>query len=447
MSIKVEIDLKKLKPFVEHFQISHLLLIVFALHMLQIGFPVDGKVFDEAHYTTASELTLKGIAANAEHPPLAKIFGAIGIAIFGSNWFGWRFPQVLFHLAAIYLLFLIAKRFMSERLALASAAFYSLDILTFIHGGTLLLDAPSLFFALLSLELYFRKEWLRCGVAFGLLLLCREMGVFYLLAVLIFHVVKNRAEVSIVGLKKGLAFLLIIGLVSLGGLWIYDATYKPPIGVMQNILIGQNVYMNGTTPVTTVFTTRTVTQPIDVIDNPVKHIEFILKYHVLGGGLQINETYKPWHLAWNWVLPVEPFYAPIYFSLVRSTTTSGETVTKPLIEYISIGTLPIWYAVWLVAPVSVLTIIKRKDKQGFSLFTMLLFWVNYVPWLVTSLTVHKIGFNYYFIYAVPALALAIPYAWMQLPISENMKKLLIGVHLAICVLFFLSYFPVKVFNF
>ena len=274
-----------------------------------------------------------------------------------------------------------------------------------------------------------------------MLLFSREMGAFYLLAVVLYHAVKNRGHLSWRGFKRSFMFLGVVGFVSFSLFWIYDAKYKPPLGTVQNIFVNQNIVMNGTVPLTTITTTGTLIQPIDVIDNPIKHLMFILKYHVIGGGLQISEPYQPWHLAWNWILPVEPFNAPIYFSMVRHTTK-----VIPLIVYTSIGTLPIWYSVWFVVPVTVLALLKKQDS-GLGFFTLLLFWANYVPWLILSLTVHKIGFNYYFIYSLPALTLAIPFAWSKLPVSDDTKKVLIGLHLLASVVFFLWYFPVRVLNY
>lgn len=451
-SFKIEIDIKKLEQLFSHFKISHLLLIILALHMLQIPFPVDGKIFDEAHYVPASEATLKGIPANAEHPPLPKIIGAIGIALLGDNWFGWRFPQVLFHLGAIYLIFLIAKRFMGERLALVSASLYSLDIVTFIHGGALLLDASSIFFMLLAVELYFRKRWLSSAFFFGISFISREMGALYFISLIGYHIIENRSKIfSLTQLKaslkngtmkKALAFLLVVALVTLMGYWAYDVTYKPATGTIQNVIIGKVVVMNGTIPINTVTTTQTKTIPTGIMDNPISNIQFILNYQIIGGGvIRINETYQPWHIARNWILPIEPFKAPIYFSLVRSI---GDKVTA-LIEYTSIGTLPIWYSIWFVMPILIMTMIQHKDKASFGWLILLLFWANYTPYLILDIITqtHRIGFNYYFIYSIPALVLGIPYAILHLPVSNDVKKLIIGIFLVTCTIFFLLYFPVK----
>ena len=73
--------------------IGHLLLFVFALHLFALSFPSDtsnggGLVFDESFYVTASHELLRGVASNLEHPFFGKIWGVLGIIIFGDNFFG-----------------------------------------------------------------------------------------------------------------------------------------------------------------------------------------------------------------------------------------------------------------------------------------------------------------------------------------------------------------------
>jgi hypothetical protein len=467
MSVKIEINLPQTfgrwtNLLAENFGISHLLLIVFALHMLQIGFPTDGYVFDEAHYVPAAIATLKGIGVNPEHPPLVKIIGAIAIGLGGNNWFTWRFPIVLFNIGAIYLIYLIASRFLPRRWALASAAFYAFDVLSFLHGGLFLLDMPAIFFSLLGVYLYLRKQLKYSAFIFGVALLCREMAAFYILTTGIFAVLIGTRVLEEKGqlkrpleklaswkhVKEAILFVLIIGTVTFTGFWIYDANFKPATGVSQTIIVNQNVIMNGTTPITTIVTTTTKTEAIGLVDNPIKHLDFWLHHYIIGGGaFSPLKDYQPWYDAYNWILPVEPFHAPIYYSLVRTASSPSGVESKPLIEYTSIGTLPVWYSVWLITPVAIITLLRRKDVKGFGFLTLTLFWLNYVPFILTAAIQHEQGFNYYFIYSVPALALAIPYAWSQLPISNEMRRICIVTHLAICILFFLWYFPVKVLNF
>ena len=112
--------------------------------------------------------TLAGVAANAEHPPLPKIIRAIGIGLLGNNWFGWRFPQVLMQIAALYIFYLIARRLLGNPWALGATMLLGLDMVFFIHGGTLLIDMPAFLFCFLAIELYFRKHYWLSASSMGL---------------------------------------------------------------------------------------------------------------------------------------------------------------------------------------------------------------------------------------------------------------------------------------
>ena len=94
MTIKIEIDILKftstllsyLQNFLKKFNITHLLLIVFALHLFVMSFPSDGgMVFDEVHYIKATRAHFEGIGANPEHTPLVKVLMTIPIAIFNMS--------------------------------------------------------------------------------------------------------------------------------------------------------------------------------------------------------------------------------------------------------------------------------------------------------------------------------------------------------------------------
>ena len=231
MKLTFELDFDALwhgiKGIARGFHVEHFLLIYFAVHMLQIAFPSDGSmIFDEAHYVPASIATLNGIAANAEHPPLSKIISAIGIALLGNNWFGWRFPQVLMQVAFLYVFYLIARRLLRDPWALGATVLLGLDTVFFIHGGALLIDMAMFLFGFLSVELYFRKHYVWSAASMGLAFASREMSIFLFATLAIYHIYANRRSLK-PALKIGLAFTLI-ALVVFGGLmFAYDLKYQP----------------------------------------------------------------------------------------------------------------------------------------------------------------------------------------------------------------------------
>ncbi len=443
MKVKIEIDVtaiwKRILDLASQFRISHFLLLYFAIHMLQIAFPSDGgMVFDEAHYVPASVSTLQGIAANAEHPPLPKLIGALGIAIFGNNWFGWRFPQVIMQVLALYLFYLIAKRLLGDPWAMGATMLLAFDTVFFIHGGTLLIDMPAFLFGFLAIELYFRKRYSWSAASMGLAFLAREMSMFMFGALAIYHIAVNRRTLK-PAFRTGLRYTLIALVVFGGLLWVYDIRYTPPTATSITNFVTRNVVIGPSgTAITTIVTTSQSTGALNVIWNPVQHVLFIANYHG-PHGLVINETYAPYQYAWNWILPVDPFNSPTYYRTDVTVTANGKPTHYTPIWYHAQANLALWYGIWPAIVGLALAFIRKKDWET-ALFIAGGIALNFTPWVVLSLAVRRIGFNYYMIYTLPFIALGLAFTWKLLPRKYGVKVLALNVLVALG--FFLYFFPV-----
>jgi 4-amino-4-deoxy-L-arabinose transferase-like glycosyltransferase len=428
---------------------------LFAMHMIQIAFPSDGsKIFDEAHYIPASEATLEGIAANAEHPPLPKIIGAIGIALLGDNWFGWRFPQVVMEIAALYVFYLIARRLLGNPWALGATMLLGLDTVFFIHGGALLIDMPAFLFCFLAIELYFRKHYWLSASSMGLAFLAREMSIFYFLALAVYHIGANWNWKSLKAMKPafklGVRYMLLALIIFGITLWAYDLRYLPPRTTSVTNVVNARIILGAQgAPISTVYSTIHSTSK-DVIWNPVQHVEFIYHYHGPEGMNFLNETYAPYLYAWNWILPVDvapnlqvkfdPFNSPLYYS-VGVDVTRGTVQTHYIpIWYRAQANLALWWGIW-PSIAGLAWAFKRKKERLTALFLTVGIVGNFTPWLTLSVLVRRIGFNYYMIYTLPFVALALAFTWKQLPERYSTKVLALNVLAALA--FFLYFFPVR----
>ncbi|QQG49302.1 MAG: glycosyltransferase family 39 protein [archaeon] len=418
--------------------------------MLQIAFPNDGgMVFDEAHYIPASQDTLGGIAANAEHPPLPKLISALGIGLLGNNWFGWRFPQVLMQIAAMYLFYLIARRLLGERWGLLATMFLGLDTVWFIHGGTLLIDMPMFLFGLLAIELYMRKRPWLSAASMGLAFTAREMSIFWFGALVIYHLYTNRQTMGPalrVGVKYLAVALLVFGVV----MFAYDIRYQPPISTSVTTTVNTQVIENNGTAVTT-FTTTFLSTSKQVIWNPIQHVLFIYQYHG-PSGIVIDEPYAPYQFAWNWILPFDPvpfngtYHAPEPFNSATyyrvDVDVSAGNVTNHYIPtwYQAQANLAVWYGFWPALAGAIYLILKRRET-GTALFIAGGIALNYAPWLALSVLVRRIGFNYYFIYTLPFVALGLAFFYKQMP-SKYGRELAV-LNLVLALFFFVWFFPVR----
>lgn len=442
---KIELDMgplvSKLQAIFQNtllkFGISHLLLLSFALHFFAMGFPQDGgMVFDEAHYVPAALKTLQLIPANAEHTPLAKIVIALSMAVFGNYWFAWRFPIVVMAIATLYVFYLIAKKFLSERYSLFATAFLSFDIMFFIHGAIFILDMPAILFGLLGMLLYLNKRYKWSAVSFGVSILMKENGAFFLFATLIYHAAthfKLKQVKDKVNLKPALSFFLIGALVVGGGMWIYDAVYKPAAGVTIIQNINYNVVVNASNvPITTIITATNNTVS-DMISNPVDHFKFALNYFA-SLVPNINTTESNLRQPWTWVLPIgDIFNSPRYLTV----TVSSGNVSRLVINWVSQVTPFIAY---MLIPVLALALWKRKEYFS----KLYISWIAsaYLPWVFIGAFIQRMTFNYYFIYTIPAICLGIPFFWKNINISDKMRLIGLTLHLLLTILFFLAFFPV-----
>jgi 4-amino-4-deoxy-L-arabinose transferase-like glycosyltransferase len=444
MNLKVELDFtavwRNLIGIAKKFNVSHFLLLYFAAHLLQIAFPSDGgMVFDEAHYVPASLDTLQWIGVNSEHLPLSKIIGAIGIALFGNNWFGWRFPQVIMQVAALYLFYLIAKRFLGDPWALGATIMLGLDTLFFIHGGTLLLDEACFFFSFLAFELYFRKHYALSAVSMGLGLLAREMTLFTFIILATYHVATHRKTLKR-GLKIGISYTVVTLLVFGILLWAYDAAFMPPSGITIITNVNRNIILNQQgNAVSTIISTFQSTSK-NPITNPFQHVAYIMNYHGPFTGFVLNETDQSYFHPLLWIVPVDPFNVPTYYRLDVTVTTG--TVVKHLIPiwYRAQGNLPLWYGIW-PAMVGLAYAFVRKREWETALFMGAGIATSYLPWEMLDILVRRIGFNYFMIYTLPYIALALAFSIKMLP-SRTAKAILV-LYILAELAFFLWFFPVR----
>jgi 4-amino-4-deoxy-L-arabinose transferase-like glycosyltransferase len=444
LSIKLELDLSSLFNkawgLLKRFNIGHLLLLVLALHFLILSTPSDGFVFDEAHYVPAALKTLQLQPANAEHTPLSKIVIALSIAVFGNYWLAWRLPIVIASIASLYVFYLIANRFLVKKYALFATAFLSFDVMYFVNGSIFILDMPAILFGLVGIELYFAKKYKWSAVTFAVSFLMKELGLLFLGAVLIYHILTHRAVkkyVNKIDIRKFGSFLLVLLLVGGGGLWLYDIAYKPTTSTLLIQNINQNIVVDANGTTLTTITSTTNSTIAHYITNPVEHMMFAWGYFS-GLAPAINTSEANFRPPWSWILPIgDIFNSPHYFSVA---VTSGD-VTKTITDYVSQITPTIAYMLIPILAIALWNLAKKKDTQ-LSLFYIAWITATYLPWLLFGIFVQRMTFNYYFIYTIPALALGIPYFWSSLPLSEKTKKIALIIHLGLTVVFFAAFFPV-----
>jgi len=349
MSIKLELNYKHyietIYNLIRKVNVVHIVLIVLALHLLIIGVPSEGFIFDEAHYVPASKETVNFIAANAEHTPLSKVVIGWSIKLFGDWWFGWRITPVIFSTLSVLVVYLIAMQFMEKKYALFSAFFIGLDMLFFVNGSIAILDAQAVFFGLLGVWLLLMKHYSYSGIAFGVAVLSKETAVLILLGAVLYLVVLKVRVVKKVKIgrphfknwKPLLLFTLLFSGIVLGGVYAYDLAYKPSSQtVLQTKVTATVIVDTNGSAITTQYSTTNATDFV-YITNPFQHLIFAFNYY---SGLTptINPASRDFRPAWSWALPlVNALNPPQYYGV----TVSAGDKSWSTVSYLSQVNYPI----------------------------------------------------------------------------------------------------------
>jgi dolichyl-phosphate-mannose--protein O-mannosyl transferase len=111
-----------------------------ALRLRNIGFP-PRFTFDEHHFVPNARRYLVGEADDNDHPPLGKLFIAVGLLLFGDNPTGWRAASLIFGLQTLVIAAALARALFADRRAgWFAAAFFAGDGFFLAYSRTALLD-------------------------------------------------------------------------------------------------------------------------------------------------------------------------------------------------------------------------------------------------------------------------------------------------------------------
>lgn len=245
----------------------------------------------------------------------------------------------------------------------------------------------------------------------GLAFLSREMSIFLFITLAAYHLVANKSALKPalkIGLRYGLIALIVFG----GLLWTYALRYLPPSSTTVTNVAFANVVSGPNGTAITTITSVSQSTSMQVMWNPIQHLLFIYNYHG-PNGLVVNESYAPYEYAWNWILPVhfgpngnvnasvaDLFNSPTYYRVdVDVSAGSGVTHYIP-IWYNAQANLALWYMIW-PGLVALAIALKRKLEVANVTFILAGILSNFIPWLILSIAVRRIGFNYYMIYTLP----------------------------------------------
>lgn len=457
MSITLKFEYKKyldyLYRLIKKVNIGIILFTALVLHAFIMSTP-DTYVFDETYYLPSAIDALHGVAANAEHTPLSKMFYALAIAAFGNYWFAWRIVPILCSIGIVYCVYLIAKKFMLPKYALFAAAFAVFDIFLFVNTSIAILDPPALFFGLLGIYLWIDRKYYYGSACLGVAFLCYEVTLLFVPVVLVYElwtrVEKKKIRVKLFN-KKALKILVISAIIwlviALGGVQLYVSAYHPSSSSVTYISITKDVVLNSTgQAVTTITNTSNSTVP-HPITNAIQDLWWSLTYY-RSLAPAINTTAANFRPPITWILPLtNAFNPPQYFGV---KVTVGASLMET-VSYASMITYPITIIVLATLCLCFYLLLKKnktEDDKDRKFSKLYLTWlgVTYAPWLIFGTFVQRMTFNYYFLYTIPVTYLGLVFTFSKLPMTESTKTKALLIYLVIVMLWFLYYFPINLFR-
>lgn len=126
----------------------------------------NGTIFDESYYSqTVVGMIDKTVVMEWTHPDLGKLLMMIGVKLFGSNPFGWRFIGTLIGVLMIPVMYLFALRlFKSSKWALFSTVLLCSDFMHFVQTRLATIDTYVTFFILIMF--YFMYKYFKTNFYF-----------------------------------------------------------------------------------------------------------------------------------------------------------------------------------------------------------------------------------------------------------------------------------------
>lgn len=396
--------------------VASLLIALFGiiLYSYRIGYP-ESMYFDEVyHVATGREfLNLSPFTENV-HPPLGKLFISLSIAIFGNHSWSWRLPSLFCGILSLVVLFHIVFQLTKNYFtSLLSVFFFLLDGLSMTQARIAMLNAPMLFFMLLSLwgALLFEAEqspkWrFLClsGISLGLAVATRfvALGIIMPIAMVLGRWVwRNLFTKKLTTPRASFVFMLLLfyGLVPF--LIYFAAHIIIPVIFHRNLLSAQGFF-----------------QAVrDIWDYQIN----MFHYHVT-----LKESHRYGSSWLDWPLMSRPIW--FHYKEIQGQARG----------ILCLGNPAIFWMMPLAIGYSLFNCLKRKDFAH--VIAVIGFLSQWLPWALIS----RVKFFHYFYACMPFVALSLSLLVQRL-LREGpvMKGIVIG-YLVFVIVSFAYWYPLYV---
>ncbi len=400
----------------------------------------NSMYFDEIYHGRTAYEFLHGLTSYENtHPPLGKVFIALGVLLFGMNPFGWRIIGTLFGIAMVPLVYLFARR-ISESTPLASLAcvMFTFDFMHFSQTRIATIDVYITFFVILMYYLMYQYSKLSfydtplwktllplgaCGVSMGLGIACKWTGVYAGagLALIFFATLYRRYQEYCYAKRTpsrttdGFSHKDIIKS------FIPNTRRTILFCLVFFVAVPAVIYLLSYLPFVD------YTEGRGLVSRMLHNQETMFNYH---STLNATHDYSsPWY---EWPMLKRPIW---YYSRI----VTGEYLKGGLREGISsFGNPAVW---WLSLPVALYMAYlwaKKKDRTAAFLLTGYL--AQYLPWFFVT----RITFIYHYFPSVVFVVMMAVYSLVQWKDKLPGKKMAVAAaaYGTVVVVLFLMFYPV-----
>ena len=398
----------------------------------------NGTYFDEIYHARTAYEFINGLTPYENtHPPLGKIFIALGVLIFGMNPFGWRVVGTLFGVLMLPCIYIFAKKlFKNTPAAFAAIMLFALDFMHFAQTRIATIDVYITFFIILmyyfmydyTTKSFYDTPFNKTLIPLGLSGLCMGLGI----------------ASKWTGVYAGIG-LAIMFFISFGRrIWEYKKVMsdKQSTKAQRLAVADCKKYCTKTILYCIVFFVI-----VPAIIYALSYIPF-LRAPGMNGIQSIIDNQISMYNYHSYLKDSHPFSSqwyqwpiiarPIWFFAGNATDTTRVSIASfgnPFIWWLGIGAL--LYCVYRMF----------KNKNYNALFLIIGYFSQYVPWM----GVNRVVFIYHYFTCVPFIVLMLSYvindAFVRYPyngitLKNNKATIALCIYLLVCALAFVSFYPV-----
>ncbi len=396
----------------------------------------NGMYFDELYHGRTAYEHLHNLAPyENSHPPLGKLFIALGVAVFDMCPFGWRVVGALFGIGMLPIFYAFARRLMKRTdYAFVATALFAFDFMHFTQTRIATIDVYAVFFILLMfyymlryVQMNFFVEDFRktltplalSGVFFGLGAACKWISLYAGagLAVLFFWSLGTRfaefrrAQKS--GTKKEREQTARFGAYATKTLlWCCLFFVAIPFTIYFLSYLPYYIYESGQ---------KTSYGAKDAFSTFWRYQNYMYGYHST-----LKETHSYQSAWYQWPFTEKPMW--YYFAFVKGKLSTLTASGNPAVWWVgSVGAVSLFG----------LTLAGRVKKERALMVLLIGVLANYLPWVLVT----RCTFIYHFFATVPFILLATVYLLCWWEKKEPAYAFVKWAWLGLALLLFILLYP------